>query len=381
MKYKTIQEIETRKAEILQEMEKEGADLNALKAEMEELRKNAQEIQQAAAQAAETRKAIAAGAAGIPATVVETHEPEQRGEDALKEIRKSAQYAEAFKKYILTGDDRECRALLTTNAATGGQLPVPEIVDSIIHTAWDNDQILQRVNRTFIRGNLKVPFELSADDAQVHAEGDEAITEEDITLGVVELKPENIKKLVRISDEAVAMGGEAFIRYIYDEVTYRIIRKLAAQLIGKVTTAPTTASASAVGVPKVTGAPSLTIVPTAAANLTDEARNLVVVMNRLTYADFVAARAAGNFAVDPFDGLTVVYSSALKAYSAASAGEVYAIVGDLEALQVNYPEGDDVVIKWDDLSEAEEDIVRVIGRQYAGYGVSRPGMLCNIAKA
>ena len=31
MKYKTLQEIETRKAEILQEMEQEGADLDALK--------------------------------------------------------------------------------------------------------------------------------------------------------------------------------------------------------------------------------------------------------------------------------------------------------------------------------------------------------------
>ena len=35
MKYKTMQEIETRKAAILQEMEQEGADLDALKKEMD----------------------------------------------------------------------------------------------------------------------------------------------------------------------------------------------------------------------------------------------------------------------------------------------------------------------------------------------------------
>ena len=74
MKYKTMQEIETRKAAILQEMEQEGADLDALKTEMDELRENAQQIREAAAQAEETRKAIASGAAGI--VIGETHKAE-----------------------------------------------------------------------------------------------------------------------------------------------------------------------------------------------------------------------------------------------------------------------------------------------------------------
>ena len=39
MKYKTLKEIEERKAAILTEMEQEGADLDALKNEVEELRK------------------------------------------------------------------------------------------------------------------------------------------------------------------------------------------------------------------------------------------------------------------------------------------------------------------------------------------------------
>ena len=122
-------------------------------------------------------------------------------------------------------------------------------------------------------------------------------------------------------------------------------------------------------------------IPTAFANLTDEARNNVVIMNRLTYADFQAAYAAGNFAVDPFMGMTVLYTSALKAYSAASSGEVYAIVGDLGGAQVNYPEGEGVIIKWDDLSEAEADLVKVVGRQYAAHAVTGPGRFVNVAKA
>ena len=77
MKYKTMAEIETRKAAILQEMEQEGADLDALKKEMEELRQNADDLRNAAQKAEEIRKQIADGAAGI--TVGETHRAETAG--------------------------------------------------------------------------------------------------------------------------------------------------------------------------------------------------------------------------------------------------------------------------------------------------------------
>lgn len=379
MKYKTMQEIETRKAAILQEMEQDGADLDALKAEMEELRQNAEEIQQAANKAAETRRQIANGAAGIRVQVVESHGVDS-GATTLDEIRSSKAYIDAYANYIKTGKADECRALLSTNAPANGSVPVPTLVDEIVRTAWERNELLSRVRRTYFRGNLKVPFERSADDAYVHVEGTTAVTEEDLSLGIVELKPENVKKWIKISDEAVTMGGEAFLRYIYDEITYRVVKKLADQLVTDVKNAGTSHSASAVGIPKVTEAPSVTTIENGAANLSDEATNLVIVMNRLTETNFTAARAAGNFAMDPFAGLPRIYTSALPAYNTASAGDTYAIVGDLDALQVNYPEGDDVLIKWDDLSLAEEDLVKVIGRQYAGHGVTAPGRLVRICK-
>ena len=379
MKYKTMQEIETRKAAILQEMEQDGADLDALKKEMEELRQNAEEIQQAANKAAETRRQIANGAAGIRVQVVESQSLPGNA-TSLDEIRKSTAYVNAYAEYIKTGKADECRALLSTNAPANGSVPVPTLVDEIVRTAWENNELLRRIRRTDFRGNLKVPFERSADDAYAHVEGTTAVTEEDLSLGIVELKPENIKKWIKISDEAVTMGGEAFLRYIYDEITYRVIKKLADQLVTDVKNAGTTHTASAVGIPKVTEAPSVTVIETAAANLSDEAENLVIIVNRLTEANFVAARAAGNFAIDPYAGLPRIYTSALPAYNTASAGDTYAIVGDLYALQVNYPEGDDVLIKWDDLSLAEKDMVKVIGRQYAGHGVTAPGRLVRICK-
>lgn len=376
MKYKTMQEIETRKAAILQEMEQEGADLDALKKEMEELRENAAEIQKAAEKAAETRRQIANGAAGI---VVESCGNET-GKNNAEEVRASAEYAEAYKNYILTGKADECRALLSLNAASGGQVPVPTLVDSIIKTAWDNDELLKRVRKTYFRGNLKCPFERSADGAYVHAEGTTAVTEEDLTLGVVELKPANIKKSIKISDEAIALGGEDFVRYIYDEMTYRVIKKLADVLVGDVVAAETSHGSTAVGIPKVAEAPAVNTIADAAANLSDEARNLCIVMNRLTEQQFNAAYAAANFAIDPYAGLPRIYTSALPAYSNAESNATYAFVGDLDALQVNYPEGDGVVIKWDDLTFADADMVKVTARQFAGHGVTAPGRLVRLTK-
>ena len=379
MKYKTMKEIETRKAQILEEMKAEGADLDALEKEMEELRQNADELQKAASKAEEIRRKIADGAGSI-GTVLESHEAES-GRKTVDEIRSSAEYINAYADYIKTGDDKECRKLLSTNAANNGQIPVPTIVDNIIRTAWENDEILSRVRKTTIRGNLKVPFERSADPAYVHGEGTTAVTEEDLSIGIVELKPENIKKWIRISDEAIAMGGEAFVTYVYNELTYQIIRKLSALVIGAIKGADTSHSSTAIGIPKIAGEPSLTIVPQAEANLTDEARNPVVIINRLSSAAFQAARVAGNFAVDPYDGLTVLYTSALPAYSTADADAVWMIVGDLDGAQVNYPEGEGVVTKWDDLTEAEADLVKVVGRQYAGYGVTGPGRFVNVKKS
>ena len=378
MKYKTMQEIETRKAQILVEMNQEGADLEGLKKEMEELRENAQQIREAATKAEETRKAIAEGAKGV--VIGEARKAEETTQ-TVDEIRGSQKYMDAYARYLISEDDKECRALLTTNAAASGQLPVPTLVDTIIRTAWENDQILSRVRKTGFKGNLKVPFERAADPAYEHGEGTTAITEEDLTLGVVEMKPVMIKKFIRLSDEIVAIGGEALVRYIYEELAHQIILKLSKLVIGDITGASTSHSSSAIGIPKIEGSPDLSIVVTAEANLSDEAENVVVIINRLTAAAFHQAKVAGNFAVDPYDGLPVLYSSALPAYSTASDNAVWMIVGDLAGAQVNYPEGEGIITKWDDLSEAEADMVKVHGRQYAGHKVTGPGRFVNVKKA
>ena len=370
----TIEQLEERKAEIAIGVDASDADLDALEEEVRGIKEELERRATEEAKKAEIRKAVAVGGG----QVVKTVEKEERKIMTNEEVRSSVEYMDAFANYLKSGDDKECRALLTTEVS--GTVPVPVIVDDIIRTAWERDDILSRVRKTSIRGNLKVAFELSASGAWVHTEGTSAPTEESLTLGIVTMIPRNIKKWITISDEAVAMGGEAFVRYVYDELTYQIVKKLSALVVNDIATASTSNSSSAVGVPKVTKAPGLGTVAAAFSNLSENATNPVVIMNKATYTEFYDAYAGGNFAIDPFMGFTVVYTSALPAYSTANNNAVYAIVGDLRGEQVNYPEGEGVVIKWDDLSLAESDMVKVVGRQYAGHAVTGPGMFVNVCK-
>lgn len=372
---KTFDEIQQRKAQIKLEMEQDGADLDALEKEVRELNEAEEELRSAAQADAERRRRIADGL-GTPR---ESHEgePDQRG---LDDVLKSEKYVNAYAEYIRTGDPRECRSLLTTNALSNGTIPVPDFLQDMIETAWEKDDIISRVSKSYIKGNLKIPFELSATGAVIHPEGGEAPAEEEITFGMVTLIPEMIKKWISFSDEVQGMKGEEFLRYIYDELTYRITKKLTEDVLDDITTAGTANTATAIGVPQVTQAPGIVTIPTAMANLHEDAQGVVIVMNRLTEVNFLAAHAAGNFAIDPFRGVQRVYSSHLPAYDAASSGDVYAIVGDLSGERVNFPEGNGITIKYDELTRKKEDMVEVLGRQYAGHGITKLGRFVNLVK-
>ena len=372
-------EIEQRKAEVNAALEAPEADLEALEEEARKLAEESDkltiqlaELKAEAEKAEEIRNAVAQG----EGEVKETFKEEKKMTDL--EMRGSAQYAEAYKKYIITGDDKECRSLLTTNAS--GDVPVPVLVENIVAHAWESNAFLSKVRKTAFRGNLKVPFEKSSTGAYVHTEGTTGLTEEDLQLGIVTLTPANIKKWIKISDEAVAMGGEAFVQYVYEELAQKIMEKLVSELVGKANSADTTHGDTAIGIPKITEAPGVMIVQDAAAQVSEEATDLCIVLNPLTIQAFNAAYASGNFAINPFDGVTVIKCSALPAYSTADANAMYAIVGDLKAFQVNYPEGEGIVTKWDDLTYAEDDMVKVVARQYAGYGVTAPGRLVKLCK-
>ena len=297
----------------------------------------------------------------------------ERKENHEMETRNTKEYISAYSEYIKSGDDHEVRSLLTENVR-GGTVPVPDLVYDIVKTAWEREGIMSLVRKTYLKGNLRVGFEASATRAAVHTEGADAPSEETLVLGVVELKAESIKKWVTISDEVLDLKGEDFLRYLYDELTYQIAKKAADQLIAKIEACGTTNGTNSVAVPKITSTQiTLGLIASAIGQLSDEAANPVILMNKQTWAAFKAVQARGNYGYDPFEGLPVIFNNSIKAFSAATTGVTYAIVGDLgHGAQANFPNGSDITIKFDDLSLAEKDLVKIVGREYVGLGITAP---------
>lgn len=369
--------LEARSSEILAEVE--GTDdlekLSALKEEAKAIKEELENRKAEAAEKAEIRAEVANGAGEVVEKI------EERKVPTMAEVRNSKEYIEAFANFIKTEDDSECRALLTENVSAG-TVPVPEFVYDVVKTAWEREGITRRVRKTYLKGNLKVGFEISGDGAIKHTEGGAAISEENLVLGVVEIKPVSIKKVVQISDEVYDMRGEEFLRYIYDELTYRIAKKVAEEIIDSILACGTVSTTTCPSVASITSASaSLGLIADAIANLSDEAANPVIMMNKLTYAAFKSAQYAASYPVDPFEGLEVEFNSHITSLAAATTGVAWCIVGDLDHGAIaNLPNGDEITFKFDDLSLKKQDLIEILGREYVGVGVVAPNAFVKITK-
>ena len=381
IKEMTIEEVEARTAEISSEVaEADESRLDAMKDELEQLEARKTEIREKAKEANEIRSEVASDAVSVKITNKIEKENRTMGNS---EIINTKEYRTAFKNYIITGKDTECRALLTENV--GGAVPVPSVVYDIVKNAWEKEGIMALVKKAYIKGNIKVGFEISATGAVIHTEGTAAPSEEVLALGVVELVPASIKKWISISDEVMDMDSGAFLQYVYDEVTYQIAKKAADTLLAKIEacgTVSTNTPSVNVAVPVITEASiAMSTIANAISNLSDVASNPVIVMNKATYASFKAVQAAASYGYDPFESLTVIFNNSIKAYSVASTGDTYAIVGDFaEGALANFPNGEDITIKLDDMSLAEADLVKIVGRQFVAMEVIAPNAFVKIAK-
>lgn len=364
--------LEERKAELIKKAEcfSDTTSLEEARAVKDELTNinTVLEERKALSAAQAAIRSIVAGGAGTVVSVP----PEARTQTpTADEIRNSTEYIEAFARYIKSGDESECRALLSTNASSGGQVPVPELVEGTIRTAWDKLKLMSKVKLTQFAGNIKIGFEISSDDAVVHEEGTPAPAEENIVLGIVELVPKMITKWIDISDEAIALNGAAFLEYIYAELTYKIGKEAQKILIKKITDSPATANTTAPGVPELTANTlALSTVAKALALLSDDASDCVIVMNKQTHADFKELKYNNKYAVDPTEGLEVLYDNSLPPYSTAEEGKAYLVIGDFgNGAQVNLPNGHDIKITIDEISKSKDGLVEFVGKKFAAIGV------------
>lgn len=377
----TLENVSARLSEIEAELEtKSGDELIALKDEVKELQERETTLKDL-----EERQALAEQLKNNKIASAEVKTVEERKEERtmvkIEEYRNSKEYVDAYAEYIKTGEDKQLRALLTTNVGEAGEIAVPDLVYDIVKTDWLESGIMALVKKISVQGNMKVQFELSAGDAVIHDEGSGAVSEEELTLGIVTLIPVSIKKWISISDEALDMTGESFLRYVYDELTHKIVLKAESELIGKIAALPTSATETSVSAKKVKAGATLGTIATALGELNAEATNPVILMNPATKAAFKTAVYSGQFNADPFEGLTVYPTNALPAVGTASENDVYAIVGDFGfGALANFPNGNGVQIKVDDKTAMTSDLVRILGRQYVAVEPIANRAFVNITK-
>lgn len=364
-----LKELETRSA-IADETE-----LEKIAGEVEEIETRKAEIKLEFEKAEEARKAIAeAPQVEEPETIIE--ERINKTMD-LKELRSSKEYIDAFANYIKTGKDEEIRSLLTDIG--GGTIPTPTFVQEYVETAWDKSNIASKVKKLGVKGVLKVPYEVSSTAAAFHTEGDEAPDEETLVIGEAVVTPATLKKHISITDEVMSLKSEEFLRYIYDELTFRIVKALDEAIVAAVAAASTPFTA-AVDVASI----DATTILQGLAELSDTAAEPTIVMNKkVFFNDFMGLMDSVNRPIYQvlldneqkpryfLNGCEVVFDN-VNFPDTPAAGDPVALVGDFQGVTANYPDGEDVKIVVDPYTLATEDKIRVIAKLYVGAAATKP---------
>ena len=372
----SMEQIEKREAEIKAEID--TADAGKLE-ELENEHKALEERKAVLVEETEKRRAdMKAVIEGAGTVVTKPVEKETR---SLETVKASQEYVDAFAEYLKTGSDAECRSLLT-DLVDGGSVPTPTVIDDFINTAWERANLVSRVRRTNIKGTAKYPFEYSATGASVHKEGAAAPDEETLVLGTVSVEPEMLKKWITISDEVLALKGQAFLDYVYDEIEERILEAADAAIIAAIKAAPAAATKTAAGVRVLSQSFDAFTIFAAQAELVAAARNPVAIMNRKTYFNTFMSLAdtAGRpiYNVVSENGRPTYYINGVEVIFDNTLDEDELIVGDLNGIIMNLPDGQEVSFVTDPYSLAEKDLVKIVGKMYAGFAVVRDGYFCYV---
>lgn len=350
-------DIEERLSAIQTELASEDADVEALSAEVDEL----QERDNALKAEAEERRMAMEKVAKMNTEVIEEKEQEK---EINMEVRK-AELIDALAEYIKGTATPEQRALLTTNA-TGGTVKVSDIVDDYIWTDWEKSSILSRIRKVYVKGNYSVGYEASATGATKHIEGDNSTlpTEEVLTLNYIQFVAQYFKKWITVSDSVLALKGDAFMRYLMDEFGHQLAMALENAVVAEISASSLTAS--------VTNPIDNTAAMAGFAALSDEATNPVVILSKTNYAAIMNERTtAGAKIDDPFNGMEVLFNSTVTGM----------LVGDLDGVVANFPEGEDFKFVIDDKSLAEKDMVKIVGKILADIHLVRPNGFAKVTAA
>lgn len=392
-KNEIVDEVEAKKEEfesadtdkrdaLLDEVEKLTEEANSIDEEVKDL-----EEQRSTLKAQEERMSLTHSLSKI---AIEERKDQIKMENTI-DVRNTPEFIHEWRKAVMSGDDKNFRALLTTMAE--GTAPVPTYLQGRVEAAWERLAILNELTITNFKGIVAVPYEVSASPAVFHAEGDEAVDEETLVIGQTLLQPVMLKKFLRVSDEVESLTDEQFMDYVADEIIYQI------HLLAETSVVSRNAQTGIVGITNsalavsVTSALTFNSINEGLAELV-EAIDPVVIVNRKTFFSNIMGltdlqqRPIYQIATDNtgrpayfVNGVRVLFSNGLKDYDTASANEAWAIVGDLRAYRLNLPNGRIPTVLYDPYTEAEADMNKYVGKLLAAGNIVRPDAIAVLKKS
>lgn len=227
---KTLKEIETRLAAIAQEVETDGADLDALEAEARSLKEARQQL----LDAAEKRNKILATVAGMSGTpAVETPKPETRSLDNMTrdDVIASPEYRSAFVKHMLGRDMSEVEKRAWTSGASSAGPAIPtELANDIMKKAHQVAPLLGEITLLHIPGGVTYAVEGTTADAAEHTENASQTAASD-TLVKVTLTGYEVTKYIQVSKTVKRMTIPAFESFLVSTLGEALARLLVKRII------------------------------------------------------------------------------------------------------------------------------------------------------
>ena len=215
----TVEELEARLAQLPDEIEKDGADLDALDAEFKGITAELDARKAAAAKKAELRAAVATGAGSVIAEAPQTPIPTE--ERKMFKID-SIEYRDAWTKKIIGRElNEEERAAL---GAAGAVIPT-----MTVNAVWDKltakTELLGKVDVSQFPTYVRFPKATTKAAATGQAVGT-TITESSDVIGYVDLIPNEYVKLLTVGADIDHMAVSA----VHDWIVNNLVESIRAEI-------------------------------------------------------------------------------------------------------------------------------------------------------
>lgn len=231
-----LSQIEARLSQIRTEMDREGADLEALSNEVDNLIAERGQLQQGVEARAALLRKIGTGAAGTPLSGMQLPgDPEQRSETYTLD---SPEYRTAWIKslrnnaYVGTVDpltDAEQRAFTTVAGSAGAAIPT-QTANTILEKVTQHAPLLSKINLLRVPGMVTFAVEDTVNAAAYHTENDTISASTD-KLKSITLSAYEITKLIPISKSVKLMSIPAFETWLVDSLARSIADKISETIL------------------------------------------------------------------------------------------------------------------------------------------------------